>query len=178
MLIRDAEERDLDEITAIYNDLVEHSTAVFHDQAVTVDDRRQWWQERVGLGLPVLVAIDEEGTLAGYAACGPFRDWPGYRYTAEGTMHIREGRQRQGIGQKLLPELLARTQAAGMHVVTAWVDSENAASLGFLRRYGFADCGTMKEAGFKFGHYRDVTVLQYTFTVTPDDGAERTEVAG
>ena len=53
-----AREADLGAITAIYNDVIETSTAVFTDDPVSVEDRRQWWSERNARGFPVLVARD------------------------------------------------------------------------------------------------------------------------
>ena len=77
--------------------------------------------------------------------------WPGYRFTVEGTVHIREDVRGQGIGKQLLAELIVRARTMGKHVVVAGVDSENEASLRFPKREGFVYAGQLKEVGFKFG---------------------------
>jgi hypothetical protein len=52
MEIRDAGEADLPEILAIYNDVIATSTAVYHDDPVTLDDRRRMARRARGAGVP------------------------------------------------------------------------------------------------------------------------------
>jgi phosphinothricin acetyltransferase len=160
--IRDALSSDIEAITAIYNSIVLTSTAIYNDQPVTLDDRVAWWQARVAQGYPVVVALDDDDTLLGYASFGDFRSWPGYRLTVEGTIHIRDDARGQGIGTQLLQEILARARGLGKHVIVAGVDSENIASLRFLQRFGFTPSGRLREVGFKFDRYLDLCFLQYT----------------
>jgi len=40
------------------------------------------------------------------------------------------------------------------------IDASNAASISLHRRLGFARCGTVREAGFKFGRWLDVEYWQ------------------
>ncbi len=69
------------EIAAIYNDAVLTTTAVWNDSPVGVDDRRAWLEDRLRLRFPVLVALDEDGGVVGYATFGPWRPHDGYRNT-------------------------------------------------------------------------------------------------
>ncbi|NKF32236.1 N-acetyltransferase, partial [Pseudomonas sp. BGM005] len=70
--IRDAETADLEAITAIYNDAVLNTTAIWNEEAVTVDDRAAWLGDRQQKGYPVIVAVDATGVL-GYATFGDWR---------------------------------------------------------------------------------------------------------
>ncbi len=160
MDITDAVESDIPAITAIYNDVIRSSTAVFNDAAVSVEDRVGWWKARAAQGYPVLVAKDEMG-IAGFATFGDFRPWPGYRFTVEGTIHIDASARRKGVGAALLQTLIARARATGKHVMVAGVDSANVASLGFLERSGFERVGHLREVGYKFGRFLDLIFLQY-----------------
>jgi len=72
MEITDAVESDIPAITAIYNDVIRTSTAVFNDAAASVEDRVAWWKARAAQGYPVLVARDASG-VAGFATFGDFR---------------------------------------------------------------------------------------------------------
>jgi L-amino acid N-acyltransferase YncA len=159
MQIRDATESDFGQITEIYNDIVLHSTATWNDRPATVEERIAWWQGRVRQGYPVLVAADQD-RIAGFATFGDFRSWPGYRFTVEVTIYIHAGHRGQGIGARLLAELTARAQALGKHSMIAAVDSENSGSLRFLERHGFQRVGYIPEAGFKFGRFLDLVLLQ------------------
>lgn len=160
MQIRDAVHSDFDQITAIYNEVLTHSTAIYNDRPATVEERVSWWRSRIAQGFPVIVASDET-RITGFATFGDFRAWPGYRFTVEGTVHIHADVRGHGVGTRLLEEILARARAMGKHVMIAGVDSENAASLRFLERSGFEHAGHLREVGYKFDRFLDLVFLQY-----------------
>jgi phosphinothricin acetyltransferase len=163
MQIRDAIEADLDQITAIYNEVLTHSTAIYNDRPATCEERIAWWKGRMTQGYPVLVAADDR-QIAGFASFGDFRSWPGYRFTVEGTVHIHQGARGQGVGTLLLKMLVQRAEALGRHTMIAGVDSENEASLRFLDRFGFQRVGCLREVGYKFDRYLSLVLLQYWIT--------------
>lgn len=160
MQIRDAIDADFDQITAIYNEIVTGSTATYNDQPATVEERLSWWKGRLRRGYSVLVAA-ESGHVAGFTSFGDFRSWPGYRFTVEVTIYLHPESRGKGVGTQLLTALVARAAALGKHVMIAGVDSENAASLRFLERFGFERVGLLREAGFKFDSFHDLVFLQY-----------------
>src|SRR5438132_5671837 len=155
MLIRDAVEADMEQITAIYNEVLTTSTAIYNDRPATVEERTSWWRGRLAQGYPVVVAADG-AQIAGFATFGDFRAWPGYRFTVEGTVHIRTGWRGQGVGTELLKTILARAKSLGKHVMIAGVDSENAVSMRFLERFGFEPAGHLREEGFKVDRFLDL----------------------
>lgn len=160
MQIREAVQSDLEQITAIYNEVLTHTTAIYNDRPATVEERISWWRSRLAQGYPVLVAEDD-GTIAGFATFGDFRAWPGYRYTVEGTVHIHSDARGKGVGTDLLKAILARAKMLGKHVMIAGVDSENTASLRFLERFGFERAGHLREVGYKFDRFLDLVFLQH-----------------
>jgi L-amino acid N-acyltransferase len=159
--LEDAAEADLAGLVAIYNDVVATSTAIFSNLPVTLDERRKWWQARIGQGYPVLVARDAEG-VAGFSSFGDFRPWPGYRFTVEHTVHVRADRRGRGVGTQLLQALLARAAALGKHTMVAGVDAANAASIRFHERLGFSTAGRLHQVGYKFDRWLDLVFLQRT----------------
>jgi phosphinothricin acetyltransferase len=161
--IRNAVQTDFDQITAIYNDVLTNSTAIYNDRQATCEERIAWWRERQQQGYPVLVAA-EDNHIAGFGAFGNFRPWPGYRFTVEGTVHIHSGSRGQGIGTDLLKTLIAQAEALGKHSMIAGVDSENTASLRFLERFGFRRVAYLPEVGFKFHRFLNLVLLQYWIT--------------
>jgi L-amino acid N-acyltransferase YncA len=168
--IRDATAADMPALTAIFNDVVLHSTAVYIDEPVTLEDRTAWWQQRVGANFPVLVALDEAtGDVVGFGTFGDFSTRSGYRYTAEGTILLTGSARGKGLGTRLLDELVERAKQRGMHTLIARVDSENQAALRLLDRYGFQRCGELREAGRKFDRWLNVVYLQLFVTAA---GAE------
>jgi phosphinothricin acetyltransferase len=154
-----ADESDLEGITAIYNDVIARSTAIFSDDPVSVENRRVWLAERQARGFPVLVAR-EDGEVLGFGSFGDFRAWPGYRTTVEHSVHVAEGQRRRGIGAQLVAALIDEARALGMHVMIAGVVSTNEASLALHRRLGFVEVGRLPEVARKFDEWLELVLLQ------------------
>lgn len=163
--IRDAVVEDFADITAIYNEVLIRSTAIYSDQPAACEERIAVWRARIDQGYPTLVAESTRGRrIAGFATFGDFRAWPGYRFTVEGTVHIDAGSRGQGVGTALLKALIERARLLEKHAMIAGVDAENEASLRFLGRYGFEQVGYLPEVGFKFNRFLDLVLLQYWIT--------------
>src|SRR5687768_17320433 len=125
MRIRDATFDDIDGITAIYNDAVIHTTAIWNDIAVDSANRADWLSERRRQSYPVLVAVDERDAVLGYASFGDWRAWDGYRHTVEHSVYVRQDRRGAGLGKALMQELIKRARAIGKHVMIAGVEARN-----------------------------------------------------
>jgi phosphinothricin acetyltransferase len=157
--VRDATEADLRGILEIYNDAVLHTTAVWNESPVEIEERATWLAERRRRGFPVLVA-ELDGAVAGYASFGDFRAWDGYRHTVENSIYVRADARGQGIGSLLLPELVGRATALRKHVMVAGIEGENQASLRLHARFGFEHAGLLREVGRKFGRWLDLVFLR------------------
>ena len=157
--IRHALESDLPGILAIYNDVIASSTAVYTETPSTLEDRRTWWAERTKQGFDVFVAV-EGGEVVGFASFGPFRPWPGYRFTVEHSVHVRADRRGAGVGTALMHEIIAAARRQHKHVLIAGVDAQNAASIQFHERLGFERVAHFRQVGFKFGRWLDLVFLQ------------------
>lgn len=165
-MIRDATSADIHAITDIYNAIIPTTTIAWTENLQTPEQRGDWFARQQQEGFPVLVANDDESDdVIGFASYGHFRGagvWPGYRFTVEHTIHIREPFWNQGIGRALMSALLDRARSAGMHVMVGALDGENSASLLFHQRLGFIEVGRMPEVGFKFGRRLDLVLVQKT----------------
>ena len=160
IIVRDAGEEDLLGILAIYNDVIRTSTAVYAETPSTIEERRTWWEQRVELGYPVIVGIDDSG-VCGFASFGDFRGaWRGYRYSVEHSVHVRADRRGLGIGTTLVAELIGRAARLGKHVMIAAIDAENAPSIRFHERLAFRSIGTFHEVGHKFGRWLDLHFME------------------
>ena len=159
MQVLDAREEDLPGVLAIYNEVIASTTAVYRDDPATLEDRRDWWHARAAQGYPVLVAV-EAGAVLGFASFGDFRHAPGYRYTVEHSVHVRNDRRGSGVGRALMQPLIARARAMGKHVMMAGVDADNDGSIRFHERLGFEVVGHLREVGFKFGRRLDLVFMQ------------------
>lgn len=164
--IRDAEATDLEAITDIHNDAVVHTTAIWNEEAVGVDERSAWLADRQGRGYPVIVAVDESG-LVGYASFGDWRPHSGYRHTVEHSVYVRGDQRGRGIGRMLLVELIDRARRLGKHVMVGAVESGNTASIVLHKRLDFLQVGRMPQVGAKFGRWLDLTFVQLILDERP-----------
>ncbi|MCI1018384.1 N-acetyltransferase family protein [Microbacterium sp. C5A9] len=164
--IRDAETADLEAITAIHNDAVLHTTAIWNEEAVTVDDRAAWLAARQAKGYPVIVAVDDSGVL-GYATFGDWRPHSGYRHTVEHSVYVRDGQRGRGIGKALMIELIHRARSLGIHVMVAAIESSNTGSIIMHKRLDFMQVGRMPQVGAKFDRWLDLTLLQLVLDERP-----------
>lgn len=159
MMIRLAAEQDIPEITAIYNEVVANSTAVWTEKQDTEAERLAWMNARRGLGYPVLVAT-ERSTVLGYGTFGDFRAWPGYRYSVEHSVYIHADHRGRGLGRAIVEELIPAASALGKHVLIAGIDGGNVASIRLHERAGFVEVARMPEIGRKFGRWLDLIFMQ------------------
>lgn len=160
MLIRHAIASDAETIAEIYNDAVLNTTAIWNDNTVDRANRQEWLQARQQAGFPILVAIDEQGNVAGYATYGDWRPWDGYRHTVEHSVYVHPAMHGKGIGKSLMQSLIPLAVEQGKHIMVAGIESTNTASISLHRKLGFVEVGTLREVGTKFGRWLDLTFLQ------------------
>ena len=158
--IRDADETHVEAITAIYNDAVLRTAAIWNETTVGADDRRAWLDARRRQNYPVLVAIAPVDGVLGYASFGDWRAFEGYRHTVENSVYVRADSRRAGIGEALLRALIARARRAGKHAMVAGIEARNRASIQLHEKLGFAQVGFFPEVGVKFGRWLDLVFLQ------------------
>lgn len=157
--VRQATENDLPQILAIYNEIIENTTAVYYYEPHTLDMRRQWFEERKRLGLPVFVA-EEAGVVLGMSTIGPFRVPTAYKYCVENTVHVAAQARGRGVGKLLMPPIIDAAKQLGMHTIVAGIDAENEVSIRLHKNFGFEEVAHFKEVGFKFDRWLDLKFLQ------------------
>ena len=160
--IRDAVAADAEGIATIYNHAVLHTTAIWIEAPVDVANRAAWLAGVQRQGYPVLVAVDADASVLGYAAFGDWRPFDGYSHTVEHSIYIRDDARGRGIGVALMEALIARAKALGKHVMIAAIDAGNPASLSLHKKLGFVEVGLLPQVGMKFGHWLDLAFLQLT----------------
>jgi L-amino acid N-acyltransferase YncA len=170
--IREANRDDILGILAIYNDAVANTTAIWNEVEVDADNRSAWLADRQRAGYPVLVAVDKDEAVLGYATFGDWRAWDGYRHTVEHSVYVHKHRRGAGIGKALMVALIQRARSLGKHVMVAGIEAENEVSIGLHQKLGFEYVGRLKQVGTKFGQWLDLAFLQLTLDarVDPDAG--------
>ena len=78
----------------------------------------------------------------------------------ENSVYVAESARGQGVGQRLLEELIASTEAAGIWTIEAGMFPENDGSIRLHERVGFEVVGRRKRLGKLDGVWRDVLLLE------------------
>ena len=160
VVIRPSTAGDLDAVTRIYAWNVEHGTGTFEVEAPDRAETERRRADVLAKGLPWIV-LESASQVVGYAYANQFRPRPAYRFCVEDSVYLAPEAVGKGFGRLLLAELLARCEAAGARQMLAVIgDSANAGSIGVHRALGFTQVGTMQAAGWKFGRWLDVVVMQ------------------
>ena len=158
--IRTASADDLDAITAIYAAAVLHGTASYELEPPTREEMEGRFAALAAGGFPWLVA-ELSGEVVGYAYAGPYRTRVAYRFTVEDSVYIHPDAHRQGIGRRLLTDLIAQAEARGFRQMIAVIgDSAQTSSIELHRSLGFAAVGTFTNIGFKHGRWLDSVLMQ------------------
>jgi L-amino acid N-acyltransferase YncA len=158
--IRPSTAQDLPAIAAIYAHHVLNGTATFETTAPSEAEMAARRSDVLAKGLPYLVA-DDQGQVLGFAYCQWFKPRPAYRFSAEDSIYLHPDASGKGVGRRLLAELAARAEAAGIRKLIAVIgDSANAASIAVHRSLGFEPVGVMKSCGWKFGQWLDIVLME------------------
>ncbi|NYE61600.1 phosphinothricin acetyltransferase [Duganella sp. 1224] len=153
-MIRPATPDDAGAIAAIYNHYVATTTISFEERAVTVDEMAQRIRD-LGAILPWLVREDH-GRVTGYAYATRWRVRSAYRFSAETSVYVEQGRGGQGIGSALYTALLDALRARGVHLAIGGIAQPNPASVALHERLGFVKVAHFSEVGRKFERWIDV----------------------
>lgn len=147
-------------ILAIFNDAIANSTALYDYKPRAPESMVGWFEAKAKGRYPVIGVENESGELMGFASYGAFRAWPAYKYTIEHSIYVDARFRGRGLGRLLLKEIIAAAQAQDYHVMVGGIDAANTVSIQLHESLGFAHCGTVRQAGFKFGRWLDLAFYQ------------------
>jgi phosphinothricin acetyltransferase len=156
------------QILAIFNDAIATSTALYDYQPRAIASMESWFRTKEAGRFPVIGAVDDAGTLLGFASYGTFRAWPAYKYSVEHAVYVHQAHRGQGLGKELMQHLIAVAADQQYHVMVGGIDATNAGSIRLHEKLGFRHAGTIEHAGFKFGRWLDLAFWQLLLA-TPDN---------
>jgi phosphinothricin acetyltransferase len=158
-MIRAATASDIAAITAIYNDVIATTNAIYREDQVDVSERMAWFEDKGSHAYPVIVA-EQDGVVVGYGVFGSFRFGEGYNHTVEHSVHVASSHRGQGIGKEILENLIALAREQQRKVMIAAIDSTNTASINLHAAYGFQESARMPHVAQKHGQLLDLVLMQ------------------
>lgn len=165
-------ERHAEAILAIFNEAILNSTVVYAYKPRTMESMADWFETKRKGNYPVIGLENEAGELMGFSSYDTFRVFPAYKYTVEHSVYVEARFRGQGLGKRLLREIIDAAQRQNYHTLIGVIDSANTVSISLHEAFGFNLCGTIPEVAFKFGDWLDVLFYQLILSTPsqPVDG--------
>ena len=142
-------------VKSIYEAGIATGNATFETQA---PEWEAW--DLAHLAYSRLVAVDEAGTVRGWAALSPVSSRCVYGGVAEISIYIAAAARGQGVGRQLLQVLIADSEAHGIWTLQAGTFEENAASIGLHTQAGFRVIGHRERIGQHHGVWRNTVQME------------------
>lgn len=158
LIIHPASPADLASINAIFNYFVAHSTCVWTTTPYSEAERVAWYEEH-GASMPVLVA-ESGGRVVGWGALGSFRTAYTLAGTLEDSVYVHHNFHRQGIGSRLLTELIEAGRRNGLRSILANISADQTPSIRLHEKFGFEKVAHLRQVGQKFNQWFDAVYLQ------------------
>lgn len=158
-MIRPALPGDAPALAALLNHWIEKTAVTFNPVPRTAEDLVTTIAAKAAAGHGFFVAVADE-TLLGQASYGQFRGGAGYARCMEHSISLLPGGAGKGVGRALMAALEDHARSAGAHQMIAGVTGENPEGQAFHARLGYRVIATVPQAGFKFGRYMDLHLMQ------------------
>ncbi len=147
-------------ILSIFNHSIATSTALYDYEPRSLDTVKNWFDAKTRLNFPIIGIVDDTNQFMGFATYGTFRAGAGFKYSVEHSVYLDQAHLGKGLGKKLMLELISRAKEQGIHTLIGIIDMENTSSIALHEKLGFIHVGTIKQAGYKFGDWRDCGYFQ------------------
>jgi phosphinothricin acetyltransferase len=154
--IRPAQDRDLPELTELYNHYIRTSPATFDLKPFSLEARGQWFAKFSDSGPYRIFVAASENRVIGYTSCGRYREKQAYETSVELSVYLAPDYGRRGLGTRLYETLFDALRSTDLHRAYAAITVPNDASIALHRKFEFKSIGRFHEVGRKFDRYWDV----------------------
>ena len=160
MLIRKAEQKDLPELLDLYNYEAVNSVANLDLNPRTLEEWQVWFDHHNVENHPLYVA-DIDGRVAGYCSLSSYREKEAFRSSVELSIYVSHDYRKRGIATALMAFILEEAKHdERTHTVVSVITTTNEPSCLLHEKFGFENCGVIREVGMKFGVYQDIVNYQ------------------
>jgi L-amino acid N-acyltransferase YncA len=156
LTVRPATTADAAAVAAIYNEAIAERIATFETRERISTDVESWLGDD---RRPFLVAT-RDGAVVGFARVGPYSDRAVYAGVGEHGVYVARAAREGGVGRRLLEELCAAAEAAGLHKLTGRIFADNAMSLAVHTAAGFTVVGVQRRHARLDGEWKDCVLVE------------------
>lgn len=166
MRIERVTEDDAKKLLRIYAPYVERTAISFEYEVPSVEEFRERIKN-ISAKYPYIKAVDDEGTILGYAYAGAFKLRKAYDWAVETTIYVREECRNTGVGKVLyaaLEKSLIGMGILNLNACIAYTDREDKyltnGSMHFHEKQGYSLVGTFHKCGYKFDEWFDMIWME------------------
>ncbi len=151
-------EKDLQQVKAIYDHYIKHSLSTFHTYPISVLELK----EAIFIDHPMYKSflINKNDELCGFCYITQYKKRQAYNRTAEFSIYLKPGFERDGIGKVALQHLEDIAISSGIKVLIGVITATNSASIALCKSMDYEKCAHFKQVGEKFGQVLDVVAYQ------------------
>ena len=163
-MIRLAGAADAAGIALLWNPWIRDTVITFNAVEKTAADVAQMIADRHSARHAVFVAHGPGQSLLGFATYVQFRRGVGYATCMENTIVLSPDACGKGVGRALMDAVETHARDHGAHQMIAGITGENHAGLAFHAALGYVQIAIIPQAGFKFGRFLDLVLMQKFLT--------------
>lgn len=156
--MRYARYEDLSRIVEIYNEAVPTRLATADTEKVSLESKKQWFENHTREKHPTMV-YEDEGQVLGWVSFEPFYGRPAYAQTAEISIYLAQDCCSKGLGSKLLGEAIKLAPDLKIKSLVGYIFSHNKPSLGLFRKFGFEEWGKLPDIAVMDGQKFSLSIL-------------------
>jgi len=158
MQIRAALPTDASAVAAIYNQGIVERSSTFETTLRSAEDMLE--RIKAAARFPVLVAVDPDGVVLGWAALSAYRARACYAGIAEFSVYLDSKARGQGAGKQLLTGLIEAAEKLGYWKLLSRAFPFNTASRALCRSCGFREVGTYEKHAKLGDSWLDVVIVE------------------
>jgi len=151
---------DWQEVARIYKEGLDTGNATFQQVVPTWEE----WNNGHSKSCRIVAFVD--GAMAGWAALSAVSSRAVYAGVAEVSVYIGSNFRGQRIGDQLMKQLIAESEAEGFWTLQSSIFPENEASIRLHEKYGFRTLGYREKVGKMNGIWRDTVIMERRSKVT------------
>ncbi len=149
LLIREMKASDWGQVSQIYEEGIATGFATFEKET---PDYQHWSQAHLE---PCRLVAEENGKITGWAALSPVSSRCVYGGVGEVSVYVSGTNRGEGIGKRLLEQLIIESEKAGFWTIQSGIFPENKGSIRLHEKVGFRFIGKREKIGKIDGVWKD-----------------------